>query len=192
MNSTWGHLRSYSTNEFFAHKIWWNGDTAVGLVPMCFSCRDTSTDIQHDLSGSPHDLMWPWPEVKFWHELFWVNMHTDFDASCQDEQDNIQIIPLAFFVQKLFVKYNFVRFFLASMALPIKDRSILMPHQQKNSSRATDCFCLQSPTYRFPQNYSYPSCFFIYLVFVLKWKCSTKFLYDLWVANCSLNYKRQA
>ena len=42
---------------------------------MCFSRRDASTDMQHDLSGSKGNLTWPWPKAKFWPWLFKVKMH---------------------------------------------------------------------------------------------------------------------
>ena len=105
-----GHMRS---NTFFASNVWWSRDRAVGLVPMCFFRRDASTDMQHDLSGLPRDLTWPWHEVKFWY-YFFRSTCIYFDASRRDEHDGIRTILLSQFKscsrKRLFVKSVFFTF----------------------------------------------------------------------------------
>ena len=44
------------SNKFFAYNFLENRARVVGLVPMCFSRRDGSTDMQHDLSRSRRDF----------------------------------------------------------------------------------------------------------------------------------------
>ena len=67
-----GHMRS---NSFFASNFWFNRDRALGMVPIYFLGKDASNDIHCHLPGSTCDLTWPWPEVKFWHWPFKVNMY---------------------------------------------------------------------------------------------------------------------
>ena len=59
-----GHIRS---NSFYAFIVKSYGDRGLGMGPMCFTRTDASTDmhLQHDLLGSPRELTWSWPEVKF-------------------------------------------------------------------------------------------------------------------------------
>ena len=74
--------------------------TDMGVVSLCLSCRDASTDMQHDLFRSTCDL-----DLR-------SNNDPDlskspcicFDAPCGEEHDGAQIMPLAFLVRKLFAK----------------------------------------------------------------------------------------
>ena len=78
-----------------------------GMAPMRLSCTDASTDMPYELLGSTRDLIWPWPEVKFWN---WPlrSKCTHFDASWRKEHDAAKIISPAFLFQvickKLFCK----------------------------------------------------------------------------------------
>ena len=74
--------------------------TDMGVVSLCLSCRDASTDMQHDLFRSTCDL-----DLR-------SNNDPDlskspcicFDTPCGEEHDGAQIMPLAFLVRKLFAK----------------------------------------------------------------------------------------
>ena len=90
---TLGHSRwSFWPNDLFfgSFEVIWGHirfclqlliDRALGMVPMCFTRTDASTDMQYDLLGYTRDLTWHWPEVKFWHWPLKVNMYTFRSAS---------------------------------------------------------------------------------------------------------------
>ena len=70
---------------------------------MCFSRRDASIDMQHNLSRSRRDL-----DLRSDFDLdLSRSACMCFDASWQEEHDGVRIIPLTFLVQKLFVKNDF-------------------------------------------------------------------------------------
>ena len=64
-----GHIRS---NSFFCLKLLIKWRCTLGMVSICFFCKDASTDIQYDPLGSTRDLTWP--DIKFWHCPFKVDM----------------------------------------------------------------------------------------------------------------------
>ena len=130
----------------------------MGLVSTCFSRRDASTDMQHDLSSSRHDL-----DLKSNFDLD-LSRSTCicFDAPWQEEHDSVRIIPLAFLVQKLFAINDFCQKrlfwpFLTSIAYSVEDSSNLTTFWRKSSSRAINCAFPQPPTYNsFRNNSSFP------------------------------------
>ena len=100
------HLGSYDV--FWGQQVLANNSRLkrardMGAFSLCLYCHDASIDMPHDLFGSAFDLRWPWPEVKYWHDLFKVTMLW-FDAPWREEYADTLIKPLAFLVQKLFAK----------------------------------------------------------------------------------------
>ena len=86
--------------QVFANSSRLKRATDMGVVSLCLSCQDASTDMQHDLLRSTCDL-----DLR-------SNIDPDlskspcicFDAPCGEEHDGAQIMPLAFLVRKLFAK----------------------------------------------------------------------------------------
>ena len=73
---TWRVIRGHRGHQqFFANNFWLKRDTEAGLVSLCFSRRDASDDMQHDLFWWPWPWPWPWPEVKFWPWPFKVKRY---------------------------------------------------------------------------------------------------------------------
>ena len=74
-----GHLGSYdvirSYQQALANTSRLKRATCMGVVSLCLYCHNESTDMQHELLGSTFDLRWPWPEVKYWPNLFKVIMY---------------------------------------------------------------------------------------------------------------------
>ena len=100
------HLGSYDV--FWGQQVLANNSRLkrardMGAFSLCLYCHDASIDMPHDLFGSAFDLRWPWPEVKYWHDLFTVTILW-FDAPWREEYADTLIKPLAFLVQKLFAK----------------------------------------------------------------------------------------
>ena len=74
--------------------------TDMGVVSLCLSCRDASTDMQHDLFRSTCDL-----DLRSSNDPdLSKSPCICFDAPCGEEHDGAQIMPLAFLVRKLFAK----------------------------------------------------------------------------------------
>ena len=69
------HSMSYEVTFVFASNFLQNRHKVLGMVPICFSWTDASTDMQCDLLVPTRDLTWPWPEVKFGYRPFKVNVY---------------------------------------------------------------------------------------------------------------------
>ena len=67
-----GHMRSNAF--FFAYNFWQNRDRAVGWSQW-ISLAETHWVTCNMTYLGHHDLTWPWLEVKFGINFFWVNMH---------------------------------------------------------------------------------------------------------------------
>ena len=60
------HMKSKAN---FAYYFWSKRDRPLQVTWKCLPRRDTSTDVQHDVVGSP------WPENKFWPWTIKVNVY---------------------------------------------------------------------------------------------------------------------
>ena len=123
---------------------------------MSFSCRDALSDMQHDLSGSPRDLTWPWLEVKFDINFFRSTcMYSD--ASRRQEHDGVRIWFLAFLVQTLFAKKTFLSSFtfLEIWSLT-QDGAILTTCERKKVKSYRLHFSAASHLYSFWDNSTFP------------------------------------
>ena len=77
--------------------------TDISVVSLCLSCRDASTDMEHDLFRSRCDL-----DLR-------SNIDPDlskspcicFDAPCVEEDDGAQIMPLAVFTKDFYTLKRF-------------------------------------------------------------------------------------
>ena len=79
--------------------------TGMGVVPLCVSRRDTSTDMQHYLRRSTCDLdlrSYIDPDLS-------RSLCICFYAPCQEEHDGVRVMPLAFLARKLFAKNVFAK-----------------------------------------------------------------------------------
>ena len=75
------------------------------MVPICFSHKNASTDVQHDLLGSTHDL-----DLRSNSDTDLSRPHvTCFDAFRPEEHDAVKIMSLDSLVQKLFVRKLFAK-----------------------------------------------------------------------------------
>ena len=75
------------------------------MGPICFFRKDASNDMQYDLLGSARDLdLWSNFEI----DLFRATC-SYFDAFRREEHDAAKIMCLAFLVQKLFAKKQFLQ-----------------------------------------------------------------------------------
>ena len=89
--------------QVFANSSRLKRATDMGVVSLCLSCQDASTDMQHDLLRSTCDLDLRSnidPELS-------MSPCICFDESCREEHDGTRIMPLAFLVLKLFAKKRF-------------------------------------------------------------------------------------
>ena len=96
------------TNIFFPNNSRLKRATAMGVVLLCLSYQDASTDMQHDLLRPTCDLKWPWPEVKYWPDRSRPPC-IRFGASCRGEYDAARITPLALLVRRLLAKNRFAK-----------------------------------------------------------------------------------
>ena len=76
--------------------------TEMGVVSLCPSCRDASTDMQHDLFRSTCDLDLMSNIEPGLSRLPCIC----FDAPCREEHDGARIMPLELLVRKLFVNFS--------------------------------------------------------------------------------------
>ena len=72
-------------------------DTASKTRSSCLSRQDGSTDMQHDLFGSGHDLDL---RSNFIFDLLRSN-YISFDASCRGKHDGVRIISLPYLEPEL-------------------------------------------------------------------------------------------
>ena len=86
--------------QVFANDSRLNRATDIGVVSLCLSCRDASTDVQHDLPRSTCDL---YTRANIDPDLS-RSQCIYFDAPCREEHDGARIMPLAFLVRKFFAK----------------------------------------------------------------------------------------
>ena len=103
--------------------------------------HDASIDTQHHLHGSTYDLMWPWPEVKYWPNHSRSSC-IGFNAPWREKHDGAQIMPLALLLKKLSLKnlQQLFRPLLTSIAQTVVVNSILTTCWRKSSSRAMEWF----------------------------------------------------
>ena len=73
---------------------------------MCFCRRDASTNMQHDLSGSPRHLMFPWPEVNYLKSFLGTPAHISTGLDEMNTVASQLSFRLFFLIQKLFAKKN--------------------------------------------------------------------------------------
>ena len=102
----WGEIRF-----FFVSNFWYNKNKALGMVPICFSRKDASIDIQYDLIGLTCDLTWPWLEVKFWYWPFKVHKYMFRRVSTRGTRCCQNYVPIALLVLKGFAKKCKKRYF---------------------------------------------------------------------------------
>ena len=86
--------------QIFANNSRLKGATNIGVLSLCLSCQDASTDMQYYLLRSTCDL-----DLR-------SRSHVDpdfsrspcicFDAPCREKHDGFRVMPLAFLVRKLF------------------------------------------------------------------------------------------
>ena len=112
----------------------------------CSPCQDASPHMQHDLLGSTItcNLTWPWPEVKFWHDLS-RSPGTCFDAAWREEHDVAWIRTLACLVQKLFSKIlfpqkGFFGVFWTLAAKPLRLAQIWLNLNERTAQELTNAF----------------------------------------------------
>ena len=96
-----GHQRSLeATNSFFANNSWLKRDRTLGMAFLYLSHQDASTNMQHDLFWSLHDL-----DLRSNFDLdISRSNHIYFEASLQEEHDDAIADFLSLLVQKIFVK----------------------------------------------------------------------------------------
>ena len=125
-------------------KRFWNNfclkySTAMSLCSPTFQCVsfiETHRLIraQHGLLGSPLDLEWPWPKVKFLPRSFKVSMHMfrRWHSICIHPSETRwnSIFPLTCFVQKLFAKKAFVKPGCYDLPRPVESK--LLKLAQRN------------------------------------------------------------
>ena len=110
----WDHLRS--PTGLIANNSLLKNVRDMAVVSLCLSCRDASTDMQHDILGSKCDLTWSWSRVKCWPNRSKLS-YICFDAPWREEHDDARNMWLGFLFQKLFAKT-----FLSKLAfLPFVD-----------------------------------------------------------------------
>ena len=88
--------------------------TYIGVVSLCLSCRDASTDMQNDLFRSTRDLdlrsnidpdLYMSPLIA--HGNIYRSPCICFDASRREEHHGAKIMPLPFLLRKLFANKRF-------------------------------------------------------------------------------------
>ena len=118
---------------------------------MCFSRTDASIDMQYDLLGVTRDLTWPWPEVKFWHWPFKVNMYIFLCVStrgtrcCQNYVTSF--LSLKVVSEKPFLQKSAILPFFTSVAWPVEVKSFLTTCQRNICKRSIECFFPRHATY---------------------------------------------
>ena len=142
---TWGH------KPFFANNFWLKRDTEAGFVSLCFSRRDASDDMQHDLFWWPWPWPWPWPEVKFWpwpfkvkRYIFWT-LSTSWTRWCHFYL-RISIIKKVINEKRSRCK-TIIFSLMTSGAKTIDLRSNLSEKRYWGLKRATRCFFRIPPSY---------------------------------------------
>ena len=116
MEVIWGHHYVFADNSRLKRA------RDMDVVSLCLSCYDASNGMQHDLLGSIFDLTWPWPEVKYWHDLS-RSPCICLGAFWREEHDGARSMTLAFVVLKLYAKTKtaILRFFL-----PLADKLLTL------------------------------------------------------------------
>ena len=87
----------------------------MGVVSLCLSRQDASTDMQHNPLRSTCDLDL---RSNFDPDLS-RSPYICFDAPCREEYDCARIMPLIFLVQKLFAKNRFAKTTLCAVFWPL-------------------------------------------------------------------------
>ena len=126
--------------SFLSNNSWLEQDTGSKTHSSCLSRQDGSTDMQHDLFGSGHDLDL---RSNFQHDL---SRSTDnsFDASWREEHDAGKIKFVQGLSQKLLQKQSFRKNRLFWQFLPpggktVDGRSNLRGLFRKSVNRAIKC-----------------------------------------------------